>query len=231
MPVCAGTLGAQLLLPSPCLGQVVLPMAWPHQGPPGLPPWATMVLGRDAPCRECGEGLVGPTWQRHTLERGWDLHRLRQDPACPEKSSQILSPPHLGGALSLPSLCPSLGPVYGGGTLRVLLAQRWGLGHGSSIRPVSRAQLPCHLPARRDPSSAMEGCLAPGNSPHGHFPSLRSPVGPSGLHASPQHVSRGRGARVSVGLAERRARLWGLDVPAGSTGSVPASWLQRAPAK
>lgn len=31
--------------------------------------------------------------QCHALEQGWDLHRLRQDPACLEKPSQALSSP------------------------------------------------------------------------------------------------------------------------------------------
>lgn len=69
----------------------------------------------------------------------------------------------------------------------------------------------------------MEGCLASGNPLYGHFPSLRSPMGPSGLYASLQRGDRGRGARVSVGLAEQRARLQRLGVPTGR--SMPASWL------
>ena len=89
MPVFSGALDAQLLPPSPC--PVLVAGCSPHRlallGTPGLPLWVTTVLGMDMLCQEHGEGLVGPTWQRHALERGWDLHCLRWDPACLEKPS------------------------------------------------------------------------------------------------------------------------------------------------
>lgn len=214
---------------APVLGAGCPPHSLAPPGTPRLPLWATTVLGRDMLCRECGGGFLGPMWQCHALERGWDLHRLHRGPACPEKSSQALSPPHPGKPLGLPSLRPSLVPGDGRGTLGMLSAEHWGLGHRSSILPVSSVQLLCHLPAHGDPSPAMGGRLAPRNPLCGPFPSLCSSVGPSGLHVSPQHGDRGRGVRVSVCLAERHARRQRLGVPTGSTGSVPTSWLHWAP--
>lgn len=82
-----------------------------------LPLQATMVLGRDVLCQELGEALIGPEWQRHALELGWNWHHLHWDPACREKPSQALFPPHPREPLGLPNLHPSLGARDGGGTL------------------------------------------------------------------------------------------------------------------
>lgn len=157
---------------APMLGAGCPPHGWdPWAAPPGH---SSAGEGRAVP-----GAWARPCWANVAALRlgaGLGLAPPSPGPTLPRRTLPGSVPSRLGESLGLPSLRPSLGPGDSGGTLEMLLAQRWGLGHGSSIRPASRAQLPCHLPARGDPSPAMEGRLEK-PSPWA-FPITSQPRGP-----------------------------------------------------
>lgn len=224
MPVCAGTLGAWLLPPSLCLGQLALLVAWPGCGPLGCHPGPQRCWGEMYRAGSMGKALLGQCgsitpWSRVGTLPGASL---------PGKTLPGSVPSSPGVAPGFPQPVPIPGAKEWWGHPGDALGTALGAGTRSSTRPVSNAQLPCHLPARGDPSPVTEGLLAMGNAPCGHFPSIPSPMSSSGLCSSPQYVSRGRGARISVGLTKQCARVQKLGVPAGSAGSAPASGLHRA---
>ena len=205
-----------------------LPSPWP--GPAGDPQAAT--LGHN----DAGEGraVLGawgrPCWANVAASRlgaGLGLAPPLLGPSLPGKTLPGSVPSSPGGVPGSPQPVPVPGARGWRGHPGDALGAALGAGTRSGIRPASHAQLLCHFLAHGDMSPVMEGLLALGNPPRGHFPTIPSPMGSSGLCTSPQHVDRGRDAGVNVGLIKRCARLQRLGVPAGSAGSVTASWLCR----
>lgn len=120
----------------PCTHASVLGAGCPPHGlaPPGtsrLLLWGTMVLVRDASCQEPQgqRGSVMP-WSRAGICTAF----ARTQPA--QKNPPRLC--HLPCPLGLPSLCPPLGPVDGGGTLKTSWCSTggWDMGAVSTLRAV-----------------------------------------------------------------------------------------------